>query len=279
MFHKRYKIGKKIGKGSFGEVYKGIDIITNQQIAIKIEPIVKDKFSILQEEIKIYEKIQKCYHVPQVIWHGQTDTNRILVMDLYGASLENLKRKQFTFTVPYVCKIAIQILQSLQQVHNRNVLHRDLKPDNILIGSKKNNDHFYLVDFGLSKKFIRNGNHLEYREDKSFVGTLRYSSVKSHIGIQQSRRDDLESFGYVLIYLLQSDLPWTTGSSKEKEQKYKHIKLTKIVASLQELCKGIPVEFYQYLCYCKNLDFEETPHYEYLIQLFENLLSSYDSTN
>ena len=277
MFHKRYKVGKKIGKGSFGEVFQGTDIITNQKIAIKIEPIEKKKISILQEEIKIYEKITQCYHVPQIIWHGKTDTNRILVMDLYGSSLETLKRKDFQFTVPIVSRLAIQILQALQQVHDRKVLHRDLKPDNILIGANRDINHFYLVDFGLSKNFIRNGSHLEYREDKSFVGTLRYSSVKSHIGIQQSRRDDLESFGYVLIYLLQSDLPWTTGSSKDKEAKYKHIKLTKIVARLQDLCKGIPIEFYQYLCYCKNLDFEETPNYEYLIQLFEKLLSSYNS--
>jgi serine/threonine protein kinase len=169
--------------------------------------------------------------------------------------------------------LADQLIRRLEYLHERNLVHRDVKPDNFLMGVGKKSNVVYVIDFGLAKKYrdSRYGTHLEYRENKQLTGTARYASLSTHLGIEQSRRDDLESLGYVLLYLLRGGLPWQGLKAKDKNQKYSRITDKKIVTPIEELIAGYPDEFGVYLNYCRSLKFEEKPDYRYLRGLFRTL--------
>jgi len=171
--------------------------------------------------------------------------------------------------------MAIQLISRLENLHNIGIIHRDLKPDNLLVGLGPNRRIIYLIDFGLAKYYIDNsGKHKEIVRDKNLTGTIRYVSLNVQDGVEASRRDDLESLGYVCIYCLKGGLPWqtvSTTSSDLKEKKYYSIKTKKREIALINLCSNIPLEFMIYLDYCRNLKYEETPNYKYLKNLFFNL--------
>ena len=165
--------------------------------------------------------------------------------------------------------------------------YRDVKPENFLLGRKnsKESNIIHLVDFGLAT-YYRNpstGKHLPYLDLKTMTGTARYMSVHSHLGKAQSRRDDLESIGYVLIYFLKGRLPWqgfkTGGNVKEK---YRKIRDSKMKIPVTTLCQGLPKEFETYMSYVKAMKFSDAPDYEYLKdlihKLYENQGFSYEST-
>ncbi|CAD1472467.1 unnamed protein product, partial [Heterotrigona itama] len=157
-------------------------------------------------------------------------------------------------------------------IHSRNFIHRDIKPDNFLMGLGKKGNLVYIIDFGLAKKYRdgRTHKHIPYRENKNLTGTARYASINTHLGIEQSRRDDLESLGYVLMYFNRGSLPWQGLKAATKRQKYERISEKKMSTPVEELCKGYP-EFASYLRYCRGLRFEERPDYSYLRQLFRTL--------
>jgi len=161
-----------------------------------------------------------------------------------------------------------QKLDRIEYMHSKEMLHRDIKPDNFLTGTKKRNDAhlIYAVDFGLAKRYTvpKTGAHIPYKENKSLTGTARYASLNTHIGIEQGRRDDLESLGYVLLYFLKGALPWQGLAAKTKKEKYDKIKAKKGQTTMDVLCKGLPVEFEKYMKYCRDLAFEERPDYKYL---------------
>jgi len=165
----------------------------------------------------------------------------------------------------------------------KNFLHRDIKPDNFLMGHGKRGNQVYVIDFGLAKRFRdpKTHQHIPYREQKNLTGTARYASINAHLGIEQSRRDDLESLGYVLMYFLRGNLPWQGLKAPNKKQKYERISDKKIGTSVDQLCKGYATEFNQYLNYCRSLHFEDKPDYAYLRRLFRDLLakdgSKYDA--
>lgn len=156
----------------------------------------------------------------------------------------------------------------LRSVHDMGIIHRDIKPENFLLGDN-GKGRLYLIDFGLSKRFIDDqGRHIPRNTNKGFRGTLRYASLNMHQGIENSRRDDLESLGYVLIYLLKGKLPWQ-DLNVQKKMKAENITRVKMKTQLSQLCNGVNNTFLEYMRQVRNLGFTETPNYDELIDLFK----------
>jgi casein kinase I family protein HRR25 len=166
------------------------------------------------------------------------------------------------------------MIQRLEFIHNNHFIHRDMKPDNFLVGSGKKQNLIYVIDLGLAKRYRdpKTGEHIPYKDNKSLTGTARYASVNAHLGIEQSRRDDLESVGFILIYFLRGSLPWQGLQGKTKNDKYDRIKDKKVATTIETLTRGLPEEFNLFLQYCRNLKFEERPDYNYMRKIFKDLM-------
>ena len=268
----RYKRIVEVGRGTFGVIYKAINILNGEEVALKYES-TSAKDSLLLHESKVYKVLSGGEGIPHVRWFGQEKNNNILVMDLLGSDLEKLFEVcSRRFTMKTILMLADEMINRMEYIHSKNIIHRDIKPDNFVIGSGKYCNKIFIIDFGLAKKYRDNGTrqHIPYREDKSLAGTARYASINAQLGIEQSRRDDMESLGYVLMYFNRGSLPWQ-GFRGTKKQKYERIAEKKMSTSVEFLCKGFPEEFAMYLNYCRGLRFEEAPDYMYLRQLFRIL--------
>ncbi|CAG5898926.1 unnamed protein product [Menidia menidia] len=391
----RYRLGRKIGSGSFGDIYLGTDISVGEEVAIKLE-CVKTKHPQLHIESKIYKMMQGGVGIPTIKWCGAEGDYNVMVMELLGPSLEDLfnfcSRKFSLKTVllladqmvrdhlcfgfslllvkahsaqrqqphcspsetagaggdrPHhgtqsrdvcpkplplrgpqppvlpvlawslsaglrlpvlawslsaglrlpvlawslsaglrlpvlvsvswskwlICGFLLFQISRIEYIHSKNFIHRDVKPDNFLMGLGKKGNLVYIIDFGLAKKYrdARTHQHIPYRENKNLTGTARYASINTHLGIEQSRRDDLESLGYVLMYFNLGSLPWQGLKAATKRQKYERISEKKMSTPIEVLCKGYPSEFATYLNFCRSLRFDDKPDYSYLRQLFRNL--------
>jgi serine/threonine protein kinase len=269
-----YKIIKSIGKGAFGTVYLTYANDGNYY-ASKVE--LRQESSRLIDEYKIYRLLNKRgfksgQGLPYIYSLIQTPKFNMMVMELLGPSLENLFIKYNKgFTIETVLLLAINIITLLEKLHNAGFIHRDIKPANFLIGYKKNCDKLFLTDFGLSKQYIKNGKHIDYNTKRNLIGTLRYASVNMHMGIEPSRRDDLESVGYMLIYLLKGILPWQGLKKKRGENQAELIGNVKLSTSLDKLCEGLHSNFKKYIKMCRNLKFEERPNYDLLRDCFNEI--------
>ncbi|XP_078166587.1 casein kinase 1-like protein 10 [Carex rostrata] len=272
----KFKLGRKIGCGSFGELYIAVNIQNGEEVAVKLEP-VKTKHPQLQFESKIYMLLQGGTGVPHLKWFGVEGEYNVMVIDLLGPSLEDLfnycNRK---FSLKTVLMLADQLISRVEYMHSRGFLHRDIKPDNFLVGqARKANQQrqVFIIDYGLAKKYrdLQTHKHIPYRENKNLTGTARYASVNTHLGVEQSRRDDLESLGYVLMYFLRGSLPWQGLKAGTKKQKYDKISEKKMLTPVEVLCKNYPSEFTSYFHYCRSLRFEDKPDYSYLKRLFRDL--------
>jgi len=280
----KYRLVRKIGSGSFGDIYLGINITNGEEVAVKLESS-KARHPQLLYESKLYKILQGGVGIPHIRWFGVERDYNVLVMDLLGPSLEDLfnfcSRR---FTMKTVLMLADQMIGRVEYVHNKNFIHRDIKPDNFLMGIGRHCNKLFMIDFGLAKKYRdnRTRQHIAYREDKNLTGTARYASINAHLGIEQSRRDDMESLGYVLMYFNRGSLPWQGLKAATKKQKYEKISEKKMSTPVEVLCKGFPAEFAMYLNYCRGLRFEEAPDYMYLRQLyrilFRTLNHQYDYT-
>jgi casein kinase 1 alpha len=221
IFFSKYKAIKKLGEGSFGKVYKAE--FNGDEYAIKMEYKSKEQ-GLLEIEATIMSYL-KGPNIPYIKSYGYSGNYNVLVMQLLDRSLEDLFNKYTKFSIKTTCMLGYQMVNILQYIHDRHIIHRDIKPDNFVMGAKENNDRLYILDFGLAKKYRSSRTLIQYPyiKKKKLTGTARYASIHALEAYEQSRRDDLESVGYVLMYFLRGDLPWQGLKVKSKEDRYKRI--------------------------------------------------------
>ena len=250
-YFSKFRTTKKLGEGSFGKVYKAE--YNGEYFALKFENRTKGQ-SLLENEATIMSYL-KGPGIPSIKSFGYSGDYNILVMQLMDKSLEELFNKKHKFSVKTTALLAYQMLTVLQYIHDRHIIHRDIKPDNFVMGANELNSTLYLLDFGLAKKY-RSSKTLEqnpYIKKKKLTGTARYASIHALEEMEQSRRDDLESIGYVLMYFLRGNLPWQGLKVKSKENRYAKILEKKKETTSEQLCKNFPEEFKDFLEYAKNL--------------------------
>lgn len=269
----KYRLLKSIGCGSFGEIYQGINTQDGKDVAVKIEAI-DVKYPLLRYESKVYEQIGSHAGLPTLMHYGCEKRFNAMVMELLGPSLEDLfnmcKRH---FTLKTVLMLSDQLLMRIECVHQHHFIHRDVKPDNFLMGSGRHCNKLYMIDFGLAKRYRDpvSREHIPYREDRNLTGTARYASINAQRGVEQSRRDDLESLSYCIMYFNMGRLPWQGIVAPNKQEKYEKIWEMKNSLSIDEACKSWPIEFALFMKYARNLRFQDDPDYVYLRQLFRVL--------
>ena len=262
IFFGKFKTVKKLGEGSFGKVYKAE--YKGEYYAVKFESRSRAK-SLLEQEATIMAYLQGP-NIPYIVSSGYSGDYNLLVMQLMDKSLEDILRIRKTFSIKTTCMVGFQLIGVLHFIHDKNIIHRDVKPDNCVMGSAELNENLYLIDFGLAKKYRSSRTLKQYPQTrkKRLTGTARYASIHALEGYEQSRRDDMESVGYIMAYLLRGGLPWQGLKLKSKENKYKNILEKKKEISSQELFKGFPNEFSEILDYTKNLGYEQEPEYQML---------------
>ena len=242
-------LSDKLGSGSFGEIYKGKNIKLNKEVAIKCEPLKDNRHQRLKYESGVLKYLNGCSYPPLGIptiydFINYKDYN-YMVMELLNPSLEDLFEEcGRNYSLKTILSLGDQMLCRIEFLHSCHLIHRDIKPDNFLMGRYNNNSIVYICDFGLCKKFReQNGKHIPFKDGKSLIGTVRYASINSHLGYEQSRRDDLESLAYSLIYFSKGSLPWMGIKAKNKTEKYNKIFEKKLCSSFSSLCDKLPNEF------------------------------------
>ena len=276
-YFNKFKLKKLIASTGFSLVYQGINIKNNEPVAMKFEKKLNIHKFLESEAMFLYNL--KGLGIPKIISYGITGNYNLLIEELLDLSLSQIWNYSFQMyenKLKDVCMIGIQIIDRLEFVHSKNVIHRDIKPNNILIGRKDPNN-LYLIDFGFARKYrsSRTGKHIKYNLLKKAVGYIIYLSANGNKGYEISRRDDLESLGYMLIYLARNYLPWMyiNFSKIDIDTKLRDICNMKCSITPEELCKGLPEDFVSYIKYCKNLEFEQEPNYNYLRSLFTSILT------
>ena len=262
IFFDKYKTIKKLGEGSFGKVYKAE--YNGEYYALKFESRSRTK-SLLEMESTIMAYLQGP-NIPYIKSFGYSGDYNLLVMQYMDKSLEDIFHIRKTFSIKTTAMIGFQLIGVLHFIHDKNFIHRDVKPDNCVMGSEELNENLYLIDFGLAKKYRSSRTLKQYpmTRKKKLTGTARYASIHALEGYEQSRRDDMEAVGYVMAYLLRGGLPWQGLKMKTKENKYKNILEKKKEISSEELFKGFPNEFAEILDNVKKLEYLDEPEYEML---------------
>ena len=275
---KKYIPIKKIDNGAFGSIYSVVRKTDKKLFAMKTEKINTPQKMLESEAFYLYN-LQGGLGFPKLITFGHTKKFNILIETLLDKSLYKLFVQNKTkCNIIDVCLIGIQILDRLEFIHSKDLIYRDIKPENFLIGIDDPNV-IYIVDFGLCKKYrsSKTGRHILPKTTGKFNGTLIYASPNVVKGKESSRRDDLISLGYMLIYLFKRKLPWEASFKDLDKSKYFELIYLKETDGCNELFKNIPKEFTEYIKYTKNLKFEENPDYSYLRSLFNKVLFVIDS--
>lgn len=259
----RFKVRKKLGEGSFGLVFKARDLKTNHKVALKVETNSQGR-SQLQNEIQAYTHLSGIEGIPSLISSGRIKECHYCVIDLLESSLtRKLRERDKKFSLGCALNISLQLLDRLESIHNLCYIHRDIKPSNLMMGRHTKSKKLYLIDFGLSKKYKDpvTKQHSLYGENRQMIGNLKYASLNAHLGVEQSRRDDLESWFYLTISIMQGKLPWD-----EVLLSANSFSVLKIKSHLtpEDLCKECPEEFLDVIKHIKSLHFEECPKYNLL---------------
>jgi|Transcript_79476 serine/threonine protein kinase len=275
----QFSIGNKIDAGSFGAIYEGAKIgdeAYTEPLVIKLEALDAKHPQLLYEArlCKILQGGGSAVGIPKLYWYGIEGDYYAMVLEMLDWSLEHLFNYcGRRFNLKTVLSLAEQMVSRLEYFHSKNFVHRDLKPDNFLMGLGAQAHIVYLVDYGLAKRF-RNSTtmrHISPKDGKPFLGTARYASINAHEGKEQSRRDDMESLGYILVYFYKGSLPWQGMDGLTQRQKYEKIKERKQSMTIDELMSDMPEEFRLYMLHIKALNFTEKPDYNYLRKLFRDL--------
>ena len=257
MISNKYNLIEKISEGSFGSVFKAENIRTKENVAIKFE-IKIDNLKSLKNEAKIYQYLGKINGFPQLKMFGTTDKVNYLVIDLLGKSLSNTILHFNKLSLKTTLLIGIQIINRIKVLHEFQLLHRDIKPSNFLFGLEKDTTKLYLVDFGFSKRYIYNGNHIQEKKITKILGSPNFVSLNIHNHIEPSRRDDLESCIYIMLSMLLGKLVWFDKSDLNDIYKLKE----QIILS-----EEVPTFIKILLNYVRKMKFDETPDYNYIINI------------
>lgn len=260
----KYTFINKIGSGSFGEIYNIFCKKKNKIIAAKIENKNKKKQR-LKLEYNIYTELKKknIEGILKIYGFCETQDYNIMYLEKMDKNLQELLMRYKKLKKETIIKLAIKLIRIIRDIHNAGFLHRDIKPNNFMI--KLKDDNIKILDFGLSKKYIKNSKHIPFRNDRKMVGTARYTSINMHEGKEYSRRDDIESICYMLIYLSKGTLPW---QKKKLGCNIKNIGIMKKNTNIEELCKDCIEPLYYMLKYCRSLEFYDEPDYNYMENLF-----------
>jgi len=274
---KKYKPIKKIGKGSFGNIYSVIRLKDKSAFAMKTERIDAKEKMLESEAFTLYN-IQKGFGIPKIITYGHNQNYNILIETLLGDSLENIfiKRKSKCNIID-ACAVGIQIIDRLEWIHSKNIIYRDIKPENFLIGINDPNV-IYIIDFGLCKKYrsSKTGKHILPKIGLKFHGNFKFSSSNAIKGKESSRRDDIISLGYMLIYLIKKGLPWDYiyKANKLTSSKYIELVFLKETNAYGKLFNDLLSEFKEFIQYAENLKFEQDPNYSYLRSILNKIIEN-----
>jgi len=282
---KDYKIigNKYFDRGGHGQLYKCRNLTNNKIYALKIEERKKNYSSTLYNEMKIYRKIKGSEKngIPKIILIGKTNQYYYIIMKMYKKNLDDLKNAVGgSFTMPTIMNIGLQVVNILHLLHKQNIIHRDIKPENTMID---NQDRIFLIDYGLAKQFTDlNDSKLFNKEcSKSRCGTVRYMSIQCHKKTKLSRKDDLLSLGYMLVYLYIGNLPWQGLDISDKKEKDEAVYEIKDYYGINKLCKRLPSFFKNYFNHLNSLSQSDRPDYNLIKNLFitEMKTSNFDTSN
>lgn len=260
LINKKYLLINKIGFGSFGAIYRAQNIRTKEYVAIKVEPIVH-KLKLLKNESKLYQYLANSEGIPTIKWYGKDNFNYYMVINLLGKSLKDLIDENKKISLLLTLKLGIKIMNIIKNIHDKGLIHRDIKPDNFLFGIN-NLNHLYLIDFGFCKLYLdEDEEHIKIKKKHNIIGSYNYASLMSHKRVELSRRDDLESFCYMLLYFYSGFLPWNDISDENE-----------IISLKYEIInnKGqYPSVLIELLKYVRNMEFDEKPNYYLILDNFK----------
>ncbi|KAI0933323.1 hypothetical protein AcV7_004827 [Taiwanofungus camphoratus] len=274
-FGGKYRLEEEIAMGGCGTVFQGVHTVAGKEVAIKLEPAVA-RSSPLKQESKIYKTLMGGPGVPWIMWSGKQGDYNVMVIDLLGPSLEDLfKMCNRHFTLKTILLLADQFISRIEYIHSRDLVHRDVKPANFVVPRSDRNAHFVvnIIDFGLAKKYRdpRTNMHIPYKQDDHHgVGTCLFAAINTHLGIECSRRDDLEALAYMLIYFMRGTLPWRKLKGSTIEETWNLIRDKKRETETL-LTVGLPAEFDVFYKYARGLEFDDLPDYDGLRALFRGL--------
>eukprot|EP00927_Polykrikos_kofoidii_P032446 TRINITY_DN2763_c0_g5_i1.p1 TRINITY_DN2763_c0_g5~~TRINITY_DN2763_c0_g5_i1.p1 ORF type:complete len:359 (-),score=47.99 TRINITY_DN2763_c0_g5_i1:45-1121(-) len=271
----KFEIRKKLGAGCFGEVWRAVNTETDTEVAVKIEDAKTPapQLEVEKTALNILRLPVQPQGFAEFYFYGKEGPRFVLVMEILGKSLEDMLQycPQKKFQVKTAALVARQVVHRIEYLHSKGIVHRDIKPENFMFGVGGKVHHVYLIDFGLCKRYWDSG-HVVCRQKLSLTGTARYASINAHKGTEQSRRDDLEAIGHMVLYFIRGSLPWSGLEAKTKQEKYRKIMDKKVKTPLSELCKDFPKPFEEYLSYARDLSFHTRPDYDKCQSAFTEVL-------